>query len=54
MAEKENYGASKVGEGKNLEENQIRQKRANFYERIGFSKMDFDIDLYNVVYSTYV
>lgn len=44
----------KVGEGKNLEENQIRQKRANFYERIGFSKMKFDIDLYNVIYSTYV
>lgn len=44
----------KVGEGKTLEENEIRQKRANFYERIGFSKMKFDIDLYQVIYSAYI
>lgn len=43
-----------MGEGKTLEENEIRQKRANFYERIGFSKMKFDIDLYQVIYSAYI
>lgn len=44
----------KVGEGRTLEENEIRQKRAKFYERIGFSKMKFDIDLYQVIYSAYI
>lgn len=44
----------KVGEGKTLEENEIRQKRANFYERMGFSKMNFDLDLFQVIYSPYI
>lgn len=44
----------KVGEGKNKQENEIREKRAKFYERLGFSKMNFDIYLYGVTYSAYI
>lgn len=44
----------KVGLGETDEENNIRQKRANFYERIGFKKLDFDLNLFNVIYSAYM
>ena len=36
------------------EENKIRQKRAKFYERLGFIKLKFDLELFNVIYSTYL
>ena len=44
----------KVGEGKNEEENEIRKRRARFYEKIGFQKMNFDLYLYGVLFSTYI
>ena len=44
----------KCGLGKNEEENSFREKRARFYERLGFQKMGFDIELYMVMYSIYV
>lgn len=36
------------------EERKIRQRRADFYERLGFSKMNFDLELYKVIYSAYI
>lgn len=44
----------KVGNGDNDEENKIRQRRANFYEKLGFHKMGFDIELFTVLFSTYI
>lgn len=44
----------KCGLGSNEEENKIRVKRANFYERLGFYKMGFDVDLYKTIYSIYL
>lgn len=43
----------KIGLGINEEENQIRMRRKRFYEDIGFQKLSFDLDLYNVIYSAY-
>jgi len=44
----------KVGLGKNIEENEERQKRKEFYERIGFKKLNFDLELFKVIYMPYV
>jgi len=44
----------KVGNGDTDQENQIRERRANFYENLGFCKMGFDLNLYKVVYSAYI
>ena len=44
----------KAGEGKSEEENQIRQRRAKFYEKLGFHKMGFDLELYKIIYSPYI
>ena len=44
----------KIGQGKSDEENQVRQKRAKFYENLGFCKMGFDLDLYQIIYSPYI
>lgn len=44
----------KVGNGDNEEENKIRQRRAKFYENLGFVKLEFDIELFTVLFSTYM
>lgn len=44
----------KLGSGRNDEENIIREKRAKFYERIGFSKLPIDIYLFNTLFSIYL
>jgi len=53
--EKENSGIfieiEKPGLGENEEENLIRQKRSKFYENVGFRKLDFDLDLFNIIYT---
>lgn len=41
----------KCGLGENEEENKIREKREQFYQRLGFCKMAFDIELFKVIYS---
>ena len=44
----------KTGEASSDEENQIRQRRAKFYEKLGFHKMGFDLELYKIIYSPYI
>lgn len=44
----------KLGNGDNEEENQIRQRRAKFYENLGFHKLGFDIELFTVLFSAYM
>ena len=39
--------------GDTEEENITRQKRINFYKKAGFQKIDFDLILYNVIYTPY-
>lgn len=56
--EKENSGIfieiEKVGLGNSEEENLLREKRKNFYEKIGFKKLNFDLILFNVIYTPYL
>lgn len=56
--EKENSGIfieiEKVGLGKDIEENLLREKRKNFYEKVGFKKLNFDLFLFDVVYTPYL
>ncbi len=56
--EKENNGIfieiEKVGLGKDEKENIIREKRKAFYEKIGFRKLNFDLELFQVIYIPYV
>lgn len=56
--EKENSGIfieiEKVGLGKNKEENLLRERRKNFYEKLGFKKLSFDLLLFDVVYTPYL
>lgn len=56
--EKENSGIfveiEKVGLGENVKENIEREKRKNFYEKLGFKKLNFDIFLFDVVYTPYL
>lgn len=43
-----------VGGGDTKEENNERQRRARFYEKLGFYKLDFDLKLFAVTYSAYI
>lgn len=56
--EKESKGIfveiEKAGLGKDIEENLAREKRKCFYEKLGFKSLDFDIFLFNVVYTPYL
>lgn len=56
--EKENSGIfieiEKVGLGKDTEENLLREKRKKFYEKVGFKKLNFDLFLFDVVYTPYL
>lgn len=56
--EKENSGIfieiEKVGLGKDAEENLLREKRKQFYEKVGFRKLNFDLLLFNVIYTPYL
>lgn len=56
--EKENSGIfieiEKVGLGNSEEENLLREKRKRFYEKIGFKKLNFDLILFNVIYTPYL
>ncbi len=44
----------KVGNGNTDEENRLRERRAKFYENLGFKQMDFDLILYKVLYSAHI
>lgn len=44
----------KVGLGKDTEENLLREKRRNFYEKVGFKKLNFDLLLFDVIYTPYL
>lgn len=56
--EKENSGIfieiEKVGLGKDKEENLLREKRKGFYEKVGFKKLNFDLFLFDVIYTPYL
>ncbi len=56
--EKENSGIfieiEKVGLGKDTEENLLREKRKKFYEKVGFKKLNFDLFLFDVIYTPYL
>ena len=56
--EKENRGVfieiEKVGLGKDTGENLLREKRKNFYEKVGFKKLNFDLFLFDVIYTPYL
>lgn len=56
--ERENSGIvieiEKVGLGKDTEENLLREKRRNFYEKVGFKKLNFDLFLFDVIYTPYL
>lgn len=44
----------KQGLGKDEEENKIREKRIKFYEKNGFKKLNFEVDVFNVILSSYI
>ena len=44
----------RVGLGKDAEENLLREKRKQFYEKVGFKKLNFDLFLFNVIYTPYL
>lgn len=55
----ENYNGifievEKIGLGQNEKENRMREKRVKFYENLGFYKMNFDLELFTVIYSAYL
>ena len=56
--EQENKGifveVEKVGLGKDIEENLLREKRKSFYEKVGFKKLNFDLVLFDVIYTPYL
>lgn len=56
--EKESKGIfieiEKVGLGKSEEENLLRERRKNFYEKVGFKKLNFDLFLFDVIYTPYL
>ena len=56
--EKENSGIfieiEKVGLGKDAKEDLLREKRKNFYEKVGFKKLNFDLFLFDVIYTPYL
>ena len=41
----------KIGLGTTDAENALRQRRYNFYSRLGFTALDFDLLLYGVIYT---
>lgn len=41
----------KLGAGKNETENNLREKRFNFYKQLGFEMLNFDIELFKVIYT---
>ncbi len=46
------YGEiEKIGKGNTEEENNTRLKRAKFWESLGFEFLDYDLDLYDVLYT---
>lgn len=53
--EKESKGIfieiEKIGLGKNEKENVERQKRKKFYENVGFRELNFDLFLFDVIYT---
>ena len=44
----------KLGLGENEKENEIRRKRASFYESMGCVKLGFDLELFQIIFSTYM
>lgn len=44
----------KQGLGKDEEENKIREKRIKFYEKNGFKKLNFEVDVFNVIFFSYI
>lgn len=44
----------KVGLGKDKEENINREKRKYFYEKLGFKKLNYDLLLFEVIYTPYI
>ena len=44
----------KVGLGKDKEENINREKRKDFYEKLGFKKLNYDLLLFEVIYTPYI
>lgn len=56
--EKESKGIfieiEKLGLGNNEEENLLREKRKSFYEKVGFKKLNFDLNLFDVIYTPYL
>jgi len=56
--EKENDGVfieiEKIGLGKDIEDNIEREKRKKFYENLGFKKLNFDLFLFDVIYTPYL
>lgn len=58
LLEQENNGVfieiEKIGLGKNAEENLLREKRKNFYEKIGFKKLSVGFLLFDVLYTPYI
>ena len=56
--EKENKGVfieiEKVGFGKDKEDNLLRENRKKFYENVGFKKLNFDLFLFDVLYTPYL
>lgn len=55
---KEYYGifieVEKAGLGITEGENKLRERRIQFYERLGFIKLHFDLNLFNVIFSPYI
>ena len=55
---KDYYGifieVEKIGLGRDEEENKIREKRIKFYERNGFKKLNFEMEVFNVIFSSYI
>lgn len=54
-----NYNAifieiEKEGLGDSNEANELRSRRANFYKKLGFIKLRYDLELYKVIYTPYV
>jgi len=44
----------KPGKGKNEEENNLRRRRIEFYERLGCQKLNFELNLYNNIFVPYI
>lgn len=44
----------KIENAKNEEEKNIRQRRANFYEKLNFQKLDFDIIISKMLFTPYI